>query len=49
MIKFDVDTDIVEYARWVVVDTAKMLAGVVMVYGVLLGVYWGGVGVFANL
>ena len=41
-----IDLDLVEYARWVMWDTAKMVLGVVGTYGVLLGVYWGGVGVF---
>lgn len=46
MIEWGIDLDMVEYARWVVGDTARMLVGVLAVYGVLLGVYWGGVGVF---
>lgn len=46
MMDWGIDLDLVEYARWVMVDTAKMVLGVVGTYGVLLGVYWGGVGVF---
>lgn len=49
MIDLDVDLDLFEYARWVVADTVRMVLDVLIVYEVLLGVYWGGVGVFANL
>lgn len=46
MIEWGVDLDLYEYARWFVLDTLKQLLGVVGVYAVLLGAYWGGVGVF---